>query len=175
MFNWLKTAVTWVSGLSGNSNKTKALILVFVLIMIGAWATKCHGETTLNLDSGSTYLRGGAPVLGVTLGFPKAGPIDTDYECGVIIIGNSNLEGKHEGNQVATRCMMVDGFKKFDIGLGVAYLWVVDDYNGSHVNFNLMMGYNITPRMKVMVMHFSNLGTTQPNIGRDLLLGRYRF
>lgn len=144
--------------------------------MMCAWATKCHAaDSTLRVESGATYVRGEAPVLAVTITLPKAGPIDTDYQFGIVLIGSSRYNGVDQGNQAALQFQLVDGFGKFEMGLGVAYLQVTDDYNGSHGNFSLQLAYRFTDRQAVIIRHFSNLGTVSPNTGRDLYLYSWRF
>lgn len=166
--------VEWVSRLSQNSKEMKPLILVFILVLLGAFATTCRSESLLQFELGSTVERGNAPAMGVTIVWPNAGPKDADFQCGIEIVGSS-VYRNHNPNQAAGQCLIVDGYKRFDIGLGVVYLQNIDDYNGSHTNFSLMAGYRITDTWGVIFRHWSNLGTMHPNIGRDMLLVTYRF
>ncbi len=69
---------------------------------------------------------------------------------------------------------MVDGLGPVEVGLGVAYLQNMDTYNGSHVNFKLLLGYR-WERLSVRWSHFSNGGTKDVNKGRDMITVNWSF
>lgn len=148
-------------------NRTVWPIFLFVALLLGAFATKCRAEPELWVEAGASVVRYEAPVLGFSLNFSGAGPTDTDYNIGLHLIGESG-ELK---NQSALSFMIVDGFGRFDIGLGLCLLHHEDARNGSRANFALTIAYRFGDgKHAVRERHCSNAGQTDVNKGLDLLL-----
>ena len=152
-----------------NNPKTVIAIVVFVVVLFSAFATRCHAEdrpSELWLDVGSSVIRNASPVIGFTLDYPN-GPVDTSYEIGLHVIGASD----GVKNQGALTFMLIDGFGNFDIGMGVCLLHHTDRRNGSTANFALTVGYRFggTGRQRVRHGHCSNAGMTDTNLGLDML------
>lgn len=164
-----KLAAEWLGRIVGNAPKMKLMIGAFVLLLLIALATRCHAQG-IAASAGTTIVRGESPVL--TLAYEAPLVNDTRWWVGATLIGESTLNDQFQRNQFAWHAGVVDGFGKFDIGLGVAYLQNTDTYNGSHTNFALRIGYRFTKRVGLEVLHFSNAGTRSPNKGRDLLMLR---
>lgn len=152
-----------------NPRKAQYAIAVFVLLLIAAFATQCRAET-LHAEAGSAIVRGETPAVGLSLHFPN-GPADTSYECGLLLIGAAD----RSANNSAAYCMLVDGFRRLDAGLGLAALNHSDEFNTGTMQFALMLRYRITDRLALTWRHFSNAGQQQPNYGRDVLLVGWRF
>lgn len=169
------SSVAWVSRLTRNPPSAQIAILIFILLLLGAFATQCRAESVLQFEGGSTVGRGYAPAVGVSVVWPDAGPLDADFQCGIQLVGTSTFRDNDQPNQAAVQCLVVDGYKRLDLGIGVVALQNTDDYNGSHVNFSLLAGYRFTDKFGVIYRHWSNAGTVKPNIGRDMLLLTYRF
>lgn len=170
-----KAGVQWLGRITDNPRKAQLAILVFVLLLLGTFATQCRAEPVLQFEGGSTIVRGYTPAVGLTLIWPEAGPLDADFQCGIQLVGTSTFRDEHQSNQAAVQCLIVDGYKKLDLGIGVVALQNTDDYNGSHANFSLMAGYRLTDKFGVLYRHWSNAGSVDPNLGRDMVLLTYRF
>lgn len=168
------TVGEWFGRLTSNPRKAQLAILVFVLILLGTFATQCRAESVVQFEGGSTVARGYTPVVGITVVWPEAGPKDADFQCGIMLVGTSNYKSDNP-NQAAVQCLLVDGYKKLDLGIGVVALQNTDDYNGSHGNFSLMAGYRFTDKFGLIYRHWSNAGSVKPNLGRDMVLLTYRF
>lgn len=152
------------------------LVLIFIGFFLGTLATKARAdESYLEVRGGTTAVRGLTVVMGLDLVFPDAAPGDADYRCGVVLVGPSTDYGVKQRQQAAVQCQIVDGYGRFDMGLGIAALQHTDTYNGSTVNFSLSIGYRITDRVSVQFQHWSNAGTVKPNKGRDMLTIGWRF
>jgi hypothetical protein len=151
----------------GNT-KTQAGVAVILLLLIGAFATQCAkaGDSYVQMGLGTTVVRGPAAAIDLALVYPDAGPKDARIEVGATFIGGSEFKGQFQRNNFALRAAVVDGLGPVDVGIGVAYLQNIDTYNGSHVNFSLMLGYQFE-KWSVRWIHFSNGGTVSPNKGRD--------
>ena len=157
--------------------KTQLLVGIVLALFLAGAATTCRGaEPVLQFGIGSAVIRGEAPALDLALVYPEAGPGDADYVLGVTLIGDSELYGQPQRNQVAWRAGVVEGFGRFDVGLGVARLQNEDAFNSCRLQFALSLGYRFVHWPVVVgLQHFSNSGTCSPNKGRDLLMVGWRF
>lgn len=163
---------------TNQGNKNTALgVIAFIVVFVAALAVpKCaHAEESYaRVGVGSTVVRGPAPVLDLEFVYPDAGPADANLEVGATFIGGSTLKDAYQQNNFALSAAIVDGLGPFEFGLGAAYLQNVDTYNGSHVNFKLLVGYK-WKKLSVRWSHFSNGGSVSPNKGRDAITVNYRF
>jgi hypothetical protein len=176
MPKWLEKVLSFVPFNQGKPKVQLGVLIVIVLLVLGL-ATKCHAEEAYSqFGVGSTVVRGAAPVIDLSYVYPDAGPKDAVLEIGATFIGGSTLNDEYQRNNFALRAAIIDGLGRFDAGIGVAYLQNVDTYNGSHVNFSLILQYRVKSLpINFRVQHFSNGGTQSPNKGRDMLLFLWRF
>lgn len=149
-------------------NRVTWPIWIFVIVLLAAFASRCRAaESELWLEVGATVVRHEAPVLGFALNWPDAGPTDTDYMLSLHLIGER--DGMRP--QSALGLMLIDGFGRFDIGLGLCLLHHVDRRNGSRANFMLSIAYRFGDgRTTVRERHCSNAGQTEGNKGLDMAL-----
>lgn len=174
---WLTKLAAFLPFNQGKPATALGVLAVLVLLFIG-FATQCKGAESSYIQAGAgpTLVRGMAPVIDVSLVYPEAGPKDSVIEVGATFIGGSTHSDKFQRNNFAWRAAVVDGFGPVEVGLGVAYLQNVDAFNGSHTNFNLILGYRFRAiPLTLRLHHFSNGGTVSPNLGRDMLLVFWRF
>jgi hypothetical protein len=148
-------------------SKTALYVAAFVAICIAAWATSCHGEG-LAVSGGQTLLRGSTGALQVEWQWPSFRRNDAHWETGITMVGPSTY-GPDWPNTFFWDATYVDGFGPVDIGIGPAYAQNTDAYNHMGANFHLMLGYH-HGRWFARYNHFSNAGSKQPNLGRDMLL-----
>ena len=141
------------------------LIAAFLLLLLAAFATRCR-SAEMAFEAGRAILHGEAPSIAFSLSFANEGRQDFNYECGLVLNGSYDRGPNNFGAQ----CLAVDGFRRFDLGLGLVYLQNVDVLNGSHLNFSLLARYRFTDRWSLTYRHWSNAGSTQINVGRDMLL-----
>ena len=163
--------------LFNNPKPVQWAIAVFVLILVASFAAKCRADELryVQVSGGSTVVRGPAPVLDLTLVVPAPVAKGASFEGGVTIIGSSTFRGVAADNDFALFGRLVDGFGRFDIGLGAAYLKNGAPYI-THLNFNLYMGYRFRALpVTLAYQHFSDAGTKMPNWGRDMVLLGWRF
>ncbi len=157
--------------------KTQVMVGIVLALLLAGAATTCRSaEPVLQFGIGSAIIRGEAPVIDLAIVYPQAGPGDADYLFGVTLIGESELYGQAQRNQVAWRAGIVEGFGRFDVGIGLAVLQNADVYNSCRLQFALSLGYR--PRrwpVSLGLQHLSNSGSCYPNKGRDALLVAWRF
>lgn len=157
------------------SPKTQALVALVLALFLAGAATTCRGaEPVMQFGIGSTIMRGTAPVLDLAVVYPQAGPGDADYLVGVTLVGESTYDGRPQRNQIFWRAQIIEGFGKFDVGIGVAVKQNDDGYNSGPLQFALSVGYRFG-RVAAQELHFSNSGTRSPNAGRDLAIAAWRF
>jgi hypothetical protein len=153
-----------------------AVTALLILLAVGFCTTARSAEPPhVQMAVGSTVVRGTTPAVSVNVVYPgRVG--DASYEFGATFIGESSFRDVLQRNNFALHAGIVDGFGRFDVGLGVAYLQNTDEYNGSNLNFQLLLGYRFKSLpLTVRLQHFSNGSTKMPNRGRDMLLFFYRF
>lgn len=158
----------WAARIFPHKPAIRYVLLAFVALLIAAFATQCRAEG-VRVEVGSAVVRGEAPVLGFYRSWRNRGVGDYAYECGLGIVGESTFKGAPQRNQGFAECLMVDGFGRFDIGLGLAAQTSSDAYN-TRTNFALLLRWRITDRISVALRHKSNAGSGSPNLGRDLLM-----
>lgn len=165
------------------NRKTQIGVAVILVLLILGMATKCHAAEVKadpppaypQFGVGSAVIRGATPTISLTVVYPERVG-DAGYEVGVTLLGESSFRDTTQRNNFAVHGTLVDGFGRFDVGLGLAYLQNTDEYNGSHLNFHLVVGYRFKAvPVTLRVQHFSNAGTVAPNRGRDMALVFYRF
>lgn len=174
-FDWTKL-ISWIPFNQG-APKTQLGVLALIITLVVAFCTHAHaGESRVNLGVGPTVVRGPSAAIELALRWDDAGPRDADFELGTIFIGQSTAQnGEFQRNNFAWYGCVIDGFGKFDVGIGPAFLQNTDNYNGSHVNYTLLLGYRFTEHWNVRYQHFSNGGTQSPNKGRDMIFLRREF
>lgn len=163
--NYLKKI--WVS-LFPHQKTVRYVLSVFVLALLAAFATKCRADDSVLFEGGVQYLRG--PAATMLVGLQYDGPSDSTIEPGLFLVGRTDAGRGVMGGQV----LLVDGFGRLDLGIGLAAMNADHHQLGSRINFALMVRYNIG-RSYVAVRHFSNAGTTAENTGIDLVTFGWRF
>lgn len=162
--------------------KTTALVLLLVaLLVIGLAIPQCHAEGVLDapyvqLSAGKTYIRGPAEVLDLTFTQPAPQLRHAYWQESLTVIGSSTYRNQPVPNNFIVRGLFVDGFGRFDVGLGLAWVDNYLPYNGQHVNFALQLAYRFKRLPITLTMaHVSDAGTQLPNLGRDMLTLGWRF
>lgn len=152
-----------------------ALIVLFVLAFFAALATKCHAADSnapgVTVYGGAAVLRGTTEAVEVDWRWRAPQSADAHWETGLTLIGTSEFRGPQR-NQFFVTARYIDGWGPVDIGLGLAYAQNLDVYTPSKAVFSLTVGGH-WKNWRFKYAHWSNAGTTENNLGRDLiLLGR---
>lgn len=158
-----------------NPRSAVIAIALFLLLLLVVFATKCRAAD-IGFEAGRTVIHGEAPSIALSLSFGDQRNVGVDhqdfnYEFGLVLNDSNGLNPKNFGAQ----CLIVDRFRKFDLGFGIVYLQTVDQWNDSHTNLSLLARYKITDRWSVAWRHWSNSGVTPGNIGRDMVLVAFKF
>lgn len=143
-------------------------LTAFVIVFLLAAATKARAADYV-FEGGVQYLRGPAAVLVTSVSV--SGPGDAVIESGLFLVGRTPDHLGVMGGQA----QLVDGFGRFDIGLGLAYMNRDHEQLGSRLNFSLMLRYWFHDDWYVSIRHWSNAGTTEENTGLDVVTVGYRF
>jgi hypothetical protein len=153
--------------------KVQVIVAAVIILFLVAMCARAHaGDTSYaQFGMGATAIRGPTAVIDLSFVYPDAAPKDADLEVGATFIGASEFHDNGQPNNFALRAAIVEHLGATEVGIGAAYLQNTDTYNGSHANFNLILG--LAPRsvpLKLRWQHFSNGGTQSPNKGRDMVL-----
>jgi len=163
----------FIGKLFNNPRSIRWIIVGALAIFIALLSVKSRGEE-LYFDAGSAVVRGYAPTLGLNIAWKEAGPVNTDYELGFKLIGQSEYRDVHQSNQFVIHGMLVDGYKNFEMGMGFAYFNVPSDY-ACQETFTILTRWRFTPRIHAQYQHYSSGGSCKPNVGRDLFTLGWRF
>ena len=171
----------WLGSLFNLSTNVKFAVGTFLIIFVlGIALNKCHAEVDdapyIQVDAGSTIVRGVAPVIDFTLTEPAPQLTGAFFQESLTVIGSSRFDGHNVPNNYLIRALFVDGFGHFDTGLGLCYVDNPSPYNGQSLNFNLQLDYRFTTwPITLTYTHCSDAGTRLPNLGRDLVMVGWRF
>lgn len=149
------------------------IVVAFVAGLVVLFSVKARADQTLALEAGSTVLRGETPTLGFNVGCPGCGPVGTDYEFGFELIGKSS-HYRDNPNVIQLHAQIVDGWKRFELGLGFFWQNVPQEYT-CDFGFHLLARYRFTDRLAVQWRHSSSAGSCRPNAGRDLVSVGWQF
>ena len=147
-------------------------VYTVIVALLVLFAIESRGED-LYFDAGSAIIRGETPTIGFNIVWHEKGPLRTDYELGMNMIGDSEFRG-HNSNQFVVHGMLVDGYKQFNLGLGLAYFNVPSNYN-CQFSTSLLARWRFNDHWHIQHHHFSSGGSCKPNVGRDLLTVGYKF
>lgn len=181
MSKWLDRLGNFLRNFLPLDNAPKLMIVLFVFValfiaymMLGK---RAHGaeSMTIQASSGAAVLRGVAPALNIAWDYPSGHGGDA-WRGSMTLIGHSTFKDTQYPNNYAFSAQYVTGLGHFDIGLGPSWMINPAPFNGSQINFNLLLGYRFT-RLPVTLWysHFSCGGACEPNYGRDILLVGMRF
>jgi hypothetical protein len=173
----------------GNALPVQIVLYVMVGLFFAAMVTHCGKAKGAELDilTGSTVVRGYSGVIGMNVRYPRLVANYADLSVGFDIIGQSTwCSGGRTGpqcfnnNQAAVHAQVIAPLKyNFELGIGVAKLQHVDNYNSGPINFSLSLQHTVwkskIPQLYWRYQHFSCAGTCSPNTGRDILLLGWRF
>lgn len=159
------------------NRKTQAIVTAVVLLIVAGLATRCRaGDAVAQFSIGAAQIRGETEVADLAILYPDSGPGDAGYAFGVTFMGASTHYGVEQKPNFAVRAELIEGFRRFDVSLGIAYMQNEDIYNSGHGEFTLALGYRFKRWPVVLtIRHFSNGGTNMPNKGRDLALIGWQF
>lgn len=167
--------------LFNNSKSTVVAIVIFVAVLILALAVpRCHAAVTdppyVQISGGEAIVRGYTQAIDLAFTEPATVLRNAYWQESLTVIGTSTFRGQAVPNNFAARALFVDGFGRFDIGLGLGWMQNPRPYNGSPVNFNLQLAYRfVLLPVTLTYTHLSNAGSQSPNLGRDLVLLGWRF
>lgn len=176
MNTWLEKLKKYnpITRLFRNSPKVLWLIVVFVILFFLLLANPARAGQRLSVEAGSAIVRGPAPTVGLTIGCPLCGPAKTDYEFGFQLIGSSDHPYGPQPNAIVAHAAIVDGWKNYELGLGLYAHNVKWAYN-CQVGFHLLGRYRFSDHASIQWRHYSTAGSCRPNPGRDLLTFGWRF
>lgn len=156
-----------------NSRQMVVLIVLFVALLIWLFAKPARADQALYLEAGSAMLRGETPTLGFNVKCALCGPVDTDYEYGFELIGESSHH-RDNPNVIQLHAQIVDGWKRAELGLGFYYLSNSQEYV-CQFGFHLLARWRFSERISAQWRHSSSAGSCKPNAGRDLAVLSWRF
>jgi hypothetical protein len=129
----------------------------------------------VQISGGYKIIRGYTPALDLTFTEPAPQLRNAYWQESLTVIGESDFRGQHVPNNFAARVLFVDGFGRFDVGLGLAFVDNPKPYNGQAINFALQLAYRFKMGSTLTYAHISDAGTRLPNLGTDIVMIGWRF
>lgn len=147
----------------------------FLLIAALLAAMPVIADTSLRVEAGSAVIHGVKPAASVVLDwtpvYHQSSANDTvtakSLEIGITGIAD-------EQRQYLAHAMGVVRYDSWGLGLGAAYLDHEDKYLAGTVQAAALLRYS-HGNFSITYRHFSNFGTREPNIGRDIIAAGWRF
>ncbi len=154
--------------------------LLIALLVLGMMIPQCHAGPLdppyVQMSGGAAIVRGATYAADLTFTEPSNVLRNSFWQGSITAIGTSNFKGQDVPNNFAARGLFLDGFGRFDVGLGLSWMQNPAPYNGGSVNFALQLDYRfVFWPITLTYAHMSDAGTKLPNYGRDILLLGWRF
>ena len=165
---WLATS--WIGRLFGNSKAVIPIIVTFIVLFV-VFGIRCSHAGELHLETGAQLVTGRGPYVGLYYTWADPALEHVGFQVGTYMLGRTD---KTANNWSPFGAITV-GRGPFTAGLGFAYLQDIDALDGSHLNYTLFLRAK-TPwdRASVSIRHISNAGTTDSNVGRNMLAVDWR-
>jgi hypothetical protein len=172
----MSKVIAWVRQLVGNGAAATVGIGMFIVICLLAF---CHRAKAGEIDfrAGSSFgTEGVGPVIGLQVWTPLKTFNQVNAFAGTLLWGSTTFKGQTVPNNWDLHAGFEGCHGPFCAALGALYLQRIDAVNGSHANFCLQLAYRFGWRRVsgIEVVHISNAGTTDPNIGRQAALVSFR-
>jgi hypothetical protein len=161
-------------GLVGNGKA--ATIGIFAFIILFAFLIfRCSGAhaAEIDLQGGSSFGKEGTgPVLGLNLRLPITALDRVSVNVGTNLWGLTRPvwdAGQSVPNNWDWHVALEGCRGRLCAFLGPAFLQRVDAINGAHTEYYLGLRFIVAPRWSIVLAHISDAGTTDPNIGRQMI------
>jgi Lipid A 3-O-deacylase (PagL) len=158
------------------------VVILIILLLLGMIWPKAHAAEApldapyVQFGVGAAVVRGETEAIDLTFTQPASVLRNAYWQESLTVIGTSTFQGKDVPNNFAARALFVDGFGRFDVGLGLSWMQNPGPYNGGNINFNLQLAYRfVFLPLTLTYTHMSDAGSKLPNYGRDIVLLGWRF
>jgi hypothetical protein len=169
----MSKVIAYIRQLVGNGKAATIGIFAFIVILCLLFG-RCHAAE-VDLAAGSSFgTEGYGPVLDLTYKQPITSNPGLSAIAGTDLWGSTVKGGQtvpnnwdwHAGLETCRWHVCAD--------LGAAYVQRVDAINGAHTNYVLGLTVPLTSRLRLMIVHISDAGTSSPNVGRQALMLAYK-
>jgi hypothetical protein len=170
----MQKALAWLRTLVGNGKAATIGIFVFIAILAILFA-RCSTAAEIDIHGGSSFgAEGAGPVLGLSVLEPLATNPGVSVGAGTDLWGSTSFHGEFVPNNWDWHAI-IEGCKwRICASIGPAYVQRIDAINGAHTDYYLGLKFKATNRLSFVLGHISDAGTTNPNIGRQMLSIQYR-
>lgn len=170
----MQKILSYVWKLVGNGKAATIGIFLFIALLIFFLYRPAHGAE-VDLTVGSSFgSEGYGPVLGFDVRQPLSPNKGLNLYAGTDLWGNTT----HAGQTVPNNWDWHGGIEscrwRFCARIGAVYVQRIDAINGAHTNFNLGLLFHATDRWNILLSHISDAGTSDPNVGRQVIAAYYK-
>lgn len=170
----MSKAIAYLRQLVGNGKAATIGIFTFILILAFLCWRPAHAAE-IDIRAGTSFgTEGYGPTLGLEFAKPIAPNKGLSWIAGTDLWGSTTYNLKTVPNNWDWHTGIESCRWRLCASIGAAYVQRVDAINGAHTNFNLGVRFKITDRFSLVIGHISDAGTSNPNIGRQLIGLSYR-
>lgn len=170
----LLKAWSYVRQLVGNGKWATAGIFLFI-VLLAAMYTRCSHAAEVDMGAGSSFgTQGYGPTLSLNLKIPFVDNHGLYADFGTDLWGSTTYRGTTVPNNWDWHAELESCHGRFCAGIGPAFVQRVDAINGAHTNYYLGLSFNFTSRLRLVLGHVSDAGTSSPNVGRQLISIQYK-
>lgn len=154
------------------------MVLAFLVILLFGFYKESKAEEVVNVELGGTMLSGefsnaAAMVLNTT--WNDRWRIGMGLTSEQEVTDRSGDFYKVRSNLFVHGQRLVSITENLDFGLGVGYFNAKTRWNGSNFVASMSVEYDFNEKWSVKYRHWSNAGSSTPNMGQDALLIGYSF
>jgi len=156
--------------------KPLAIIAAFLILLLFAFGKEAKADVSIEI--GPTFLSGeyaDGQVLTLNEQFDNGYSVGVGYITKQVVTDRDGNTFYLRENVFVQAMRHVDVTGKFNLGLGVGYVNGTNRALGSKFVFSLLVRYDFTDRWSANIRHFSNAGSSPPNMGQDMLTIGYSF
>ena len=165
---------SYIRQLVGNGKAATIGIFLFIVVLALLFWRPAH-SAELDLQGGTSFgAEGYGPVLGLRFEAPINPNNALNFEAGTDLWGSTAYHGFTVPNNWDWHAGIQGCRWRLCAEIGPAYVQRVDAINGAHTNFYLGFTFKLTDRCRIILGHISDAGTSNPNVGRQMLSISYR-
>lgn len=162
----------YIRQLVGNGKAATIGIFLFIVFLIAMLWKPAHSAEVDVLAGSSFGAEGAGPVLGLDVRQPLNSGLN--LFAGTDLWGSTTYNGKTVPNNWDWHTGIEACKWRICARIGADFIQRVDAINGAHTDFNLGVSAKLTDRLSLNIGHISDAGTSNPNVGRQVIGLSYR-
>ena len=155
----------------------KPVLIIAAFMLLAFFGLSREAKADVSLELGATFLSGEyaqGQVLLLTEQFDRYS-VGVGYITKQRVVDRSGTLYNIRENILIQAMRHIRITEKFNMGIGVAYFNGTNRALGSNLEFSLLVRYDFSDRLSMNIRHYSNAGSSPPNMGQDMITFGYTF